>query len=430
MRSVVLLAGWRRWLVLVLLSVPIVLACVLRERAWWQTRTLRTGLEVAYRVSFSGDGSRLALLGLVRGGGPSALQLWDVDLARPIASALLPHDGFVEPVLFPDGRLMACLDSGAETATWIWDARDGHLVRTLRGVGEIAFVPEGGSFYALNGPFNASWRSREPDVRLLDARTLQVLEAHDIEAPREMSFFDTSDVESRNLHCSLAPRAHSLTLELWSKVPPDSGARGEPRGFLLVDLRSGKRSVLPQPHEAAPAVVLFSPDDDLVAMVTIVLRGKTPQYNTVAQVWHRASGRLKWQWQVEGEWSALAFTPDKSRLLMQGTADYSKFRNLTVLRDARTGRTLTSLRARNLRQPVLVPPDGALIASAGVEDTVPGSGYVMTDSRALLWDARTGQVARRLIGHRALVTDVAWSPDGSTLATASLDGTVKLWRVR
>ncbi|MFH0795168.1 MAG: hypothetical protein V2A74_14180, partial [bacterium] len=46
---------------------------------------------------------------------------------------------------------------------------------------------------------------------------------------------------------------------------------------------------------------------------------------------------------------------------------------------------------------------------------------------AYLWNVETGEIVRRLLGHRADVESVVFSKDGSRVATASLDETAKLW---
>jgi WD40 repeat protein len=44
-----------------------------------------------------------------------------------------------------------------------------------------------------------------------------------------------------------------------------------------------------------------------------------------------------------------------------------------------------------------------------------------------LWSSG-GTALRTLAGHTDLVSSVAWSPDGKTLASGSLDQTIRLWR--
>ena len=58
--------------------------------------------------------------------------------------------------------------------------------------------------------------------------------------------------------------------------------------------------------------------------------------------------------------------------------------------------------------------------------SLPVGGY---DSTIRLWDAVTGEHKTTLEGHRAGVSSVAYSPDGSILASGSSDDTIRLWEL-
>ncbi|MFM6748888.1 MAG: protein kinase domain-containing protein [Dolichospermum sp.] len=67
---------------------------------------------------------------------------------------------------------------------------------------------------------------------------------------------------------------------------------------------------------------------------------------------------------------------------------------------------------------VAYSPDGQTLASGSVDKTIK------------LWNVKTGNLLQTLTGHSNSVRSVAYSPDGQTLASGSDDKTIKLWDVK
>ena len=86
--------------------------------------------------------------------------------------------------------------------------------------------------------------------------------------------------------------------------------------------------------------------------------------------------------------------------------------------DLATGKAVLTLEGHtDYVRSVAFSPDGSRLATGS------------SDKTAKIWDLNTGKAALTLEGHTSSVKSVAFSPDGTRLATGSDDETAKIWEI-
>jgi WD40 repeat protein/tRNA A-37 threonylcarbamoyl transferase component Bud32 len=302
--------------------------------------------------------------------------------------------GVLAVAFSPDGRRIASSD---HSDLKVWDAATGKVLFTLKGherhVTAVAFSPDGTRLASAGGH---PWRDAFNDDEAGEVKVW------DLATGREA--FSLAGFSSGVNSVAFSPDGGRLASAgaVWDAQKKDI-VSGEVKVW---DARTGRELLSCRGSDPDPVwSVAFSPDGTRLA--------STGELKVI--VWEAVTGKELRTFETEKAFPPLSvsFSPDGTRLagkLEDGTV---------IVWDVDTGKEVCSFKtydtpSAHRNASVAFSPDGKWLAS----DTLYGWG---------LWDAATGGRVYTFKGHTGLVTCVAFSPNGTRLASASMDGTVKVW---
>jgi eukaryotic-like serine/threonine-protein kinase len=236
----------------------------------------------------------------------------------------------------------------------------------------------------------------------------------------------------RQCHCDLFSLNHASSPKSWSvtcvRYSPDGGllASSSKDGTIrLWDPATGRSVRLLGRHKHFPFALAFQPGSHLLA---------SGGDDGDILIWDTQAGALvRTLPKVTDTVYALTYSPD-GRVLVSGhgyppreQVDHMRGRGVVRCWEAATGRLLGILHGHTQNVTGLAfSPDGSILASVG------GSSIAVPQAASkpgelILRNTRTGKIMRTVSGHGGPLTGVAYHPDGKLIATSSWDHTIKLW---
>ena len=327
-------------------------------------------------VTFSPDGRTLA-----SSSRDGMIRLWDVATGEHDAIRVGPE--VLTLAFSPDGRTLASGDRGNRVQLWDVDTRQSRwsFIEPTEIVSAVAFSPDG-TLLASEGEDNA--------IRLWDANThrqIAVLTAH------------TRPI----LSLTFAPDSRTL-----ASVGEDNTARLWDVNRLRAPntIYTESKAIL---HENPGYVtaLAFSPDSKMLV---------SGSEDRVLRVWSTETAKVQETFSTGDKRGirAAAFLSDGVAFASTGGTEGGVY-----LWRARSGtQVLLTLQQDSVNTTTRFSPNGSILASVdGLNDVI------------LLWDLATGQRLATLDGHIHWIFELAFSSDGTTLASGGGDSAVLLWDV-